>query len=172
MCRNSIDVRASFLAGKLARSLTASLLVLGLGCGSGAKPTGPGNVGGDGGSGEPTGGKQGNTAGTGGSKGNSVTGGTNGTAGSGGSEGGSGGSTGGTGGGSAGTGGGMAGSGGGTAGSGGGSAGSGGMVDMGAWAPCTEDPDMNPPALKRTPIATLPGQPGQIVGVPGDPSIV
>jgi hypothetical protein len=141
----------------------ASIMVVGLACGSGNKQ--PGNVGGSGGGGEDTGGKPGNT-GTGGK----ATGGMEGTAGTGGS------TPGGTGGGSAGTGGagdgGSAGGGSGGAGGGTGGAGAGGMVDMGQWAPCTDEPDMNPPALKRTPVATLPGQPGQIVGVPGDPSIV
>jgi hypothetical protein len=35
---------------------------------------------------------------------------------------------------------------GGVGGSTGGAGGGGGMVDMGTWAPCTEEPDMMPPA--------------------------
>ena len=128
----------------------ASLAVFGLACSSAGKTTKP-PVGGEGGSDE--GGKGGSTP-TGGKGGGGSTGGAGPTGGAGGSTGGAGGSTGGVGG------------------STGGAGGGGGMVDMGKWAPCTEEPDMMPPPLKKTAVAQLPGQPGQIVGVPGDPSIV
>jgi hypothetical protein len=52
--------------------------------------------------------------------------------------------------------------------------GAGGTPSAGAFDPCTEMPDMMPPALKKTPIAMMPAasQPGQIVGDPGNPSIL
>jgi hypothetical protein len=158
------DLRDSFLARRLT-PLMASVLALGLGCGSGKKVD---NVGGEGGSPEPTGGKEGGGTPTGG-KGSTPTGGATGN--TGGATGNTGGAPANTGGAPAGTGGAGEGTGGASPGTGG-MTGAGGMVDMGAWAPCTEEPDAMPPALKRTTVAQLPGQPGQIVGVPGDPSIV
>jgi hypothetical protein len=47
-----------------------------------------------------------------------------------------------------------------------------GPVNPAAFEPCTDAPAMMPPALKKTPVAMVPAQPNQIVGVPGDPSIV
>ena len=159
---NFVDSRKSLLRP----AALASLLLLGA-CSS-AKTSLPPPMGGEGGSDTtPTGGKPGNT---GGKPGN-----TGGTAGTGeGGEGGSGntgGPAGGAGGNAGGAGGAVGGSGGG-GGNAGGAGGGGGMVNMGDWTPCTDEPSMTLPAMKKTSIASLPGQPGQIVGVPGDKSIV
>jgi hypothetical protein len=143
------------------------------GCSSAGKTAGGGTGGDDnGGTGGDTGGSGGSGA-TGGS-----TGGKGGSAGSGptGGKGGSGGSTGGSGGGSGGSGGSTGGSGGGSGGSppdsGTPEGGAGGTMATGS-APCTEMPDMMPPALKRgTPITGFAGQAGQVVGVPGEPNMM
>jgi hypothetical protein len=159
------------------RALVALLLAAG-GCGGGDT--------GKTGAMPPAGGAAGGAAGgTGGMVIGGTTGGTGGSIGAGGS---GGGAMPGTGGGAGGTGGssGAGGSGGGGAGGGGapgndsgpgaGTGGSDVTPNPAAFAPCTDMPDMMPPALKKTAIAMIPGgmatQPGQIVGVPGDPSIL
>jgi hypothetical protein len=149
-----------------------SVMAVGLACSSAKKQTPATGDGGSGGG--DTGGVSGPSGGgSGGSKGSGGdTGGATGGAGTGGAEGGTGGAQGGTGGGDGGSGGMTGGAGGGGMG-GGDTGGAGGMVNMAGWAPCTDPPDANPPALKKTAIASIPmDQPGQVVGVPGDDSIV
>ena len=144
---------------------------------------GPGDKGGS--SGSQTGGRGGSAGGTAGRGGSGTggsgasTGGTGGagTGGSGASTGGSGASTGGAGASTGGSG----GSGSSTGGSGGSSASpdaKGGTPDTNGTPPpptaaCSTMPAMNPPPLKKTLFANIPGaQPGQVLGVPGEPNLL
>jgi hypothetical protein len=134
--------------------------------GSGGSP----GLGGSGGS-PGQGGSGGATGGTGGRGGTGGGGG----GGAGGATGGAGGATGGTAGRDAGAGTGGAagrdaGGGAGMGGGGGGGAGGGAMPPPGSSAPCTGEPAATPPALRRGAPIAIPnsGQPGQVVGVPGE----
>jgi hypothetical protein len=174
-----MSMRSSKSRTFLMSSLSALTLLAGAAlapsCSSGGGKSvnqGTGGDGDTGGSGDtggatPTGGKMatgGATGDTGGSMGN--TGGSMGN--TGGSIGDTGGSMGNTGGSMGNTGGSM----GNTGGSMGNTGGSGGAVSS-DYPPCTDPPDMNPPALKRGAMVTgFMGQAGQVIGAPDDPTIM